>query len=68
MLDSIQVYGEFRLKSTTARRVFNVVQELVNNGVGKELSHVDESCTLCRSQGRASDVSRADRTGREWLA
>ncbi len=68
MLDSIQVYGEFRLKSTTARRVFNVVQNIVDNGEGKDLSHVDESCNLCRSQGRVSDVSRADRTGREWVA
>ncbi len=68
MLDSIQVYGEFQLKSTTARRVFHVVREIVDKGVANELSHVDESCTLCRSNEGESSVSQPDRTGREWVA
>lgn len=67
MLDSIQVFGEFQLKSSTARRVFHVVREIVDDGMAGELSHVDESCDLCRSQGR-EDVSRPDRAGREWIA
>ena len=68
MLDSIQVFGEFHLKSTMARRVFNVVRDIVDNGVAGDLSHVDENCNLCRSHGRAGDVSRSDSAGREWVA
>ena len=35
---------------------------------GKDLSHVDKNCNLCRSHGRAGDVSRSDSAGREWVA
>lgn len=65
----IQVYGEFHLSSSLARRVQRAVTEIVKETTVEELSHVDDDhCALCRSGEVPRDASESDRAGRQWIA
>lgn len=64
----IQVYGEFHLSSSLARRVSRAVTEIVKQNTLDELSHVDDDCPLCRTGEVPRDASEPDRAGRQWVA
>ncbi len=71
MVGGIHLYGGFRLSPYLATRVFEAVHEITEQSVNHELSHVDDSCELCRSAGMkeaANDAAGADRPGHQWEA
>lgn len=62
MSAGIQVFGEFHISNSLARRVQRAVEEFVQRDPLADLSHVDENCALCR-ESFASSLSKATGAG-----
>ncbi len=59
MPGAIQVFGEFHLSNTLARRMERAVAEILEQNTVADLSHVGDDCALCRRTSFAETLRRA---------